>query len=66
MSNDKPTTIEQKIAELEKLVTWFDSDDFVLEQAIEHYEHAKKLADEVQQDVLQLKNTITRVDDGKS
>ena len=54
-------TIEQKIEQLEKAVSWFDSDEFVLEQATERYEATQKLADEIQQDIANLKHTIELV-----
>lgn len=58
--NDTPN-IEAKIARLEKEVAWFDSEEFMLEQAVERYEQAQKLADEIQQDIAHLKHTIEQV-----
>lgn len=55
--NDK--TIQQKLAELDGLVAWFDSDDFVLEQALDHYAAAEKLAAEIEHDLSTMKNQIT-------
>lgn len=57
----KPNTIEQKISELEKLVAWFDSDEFELEKAMGEYEKARALAEEIERDVASLKNTIEQV-----
>jgi exodeoxyribonuclease VII small subunit len=51
-------TISQKTAELNKMVEWFDSDDFVLEEAIDKYKMAEKLAAEIEQDLSSLKNEI--------
>lgn len=56
-------TIEQKIDELEKLVAWFDSEDFGLETAMTQYEHAQKLAGEIESDIETLKNSIEQVGD---
>lgn len=56
-------TIDQKIAQLEQAVAWFDSDEFELEQATAHYERAQKLADEIQSDIVALKHTIEQVSD---
>lgn len=61
MSNNKQPNIEEKIAELERAVAWFDGDEFALEQALEKYEAAEKLASAIQQDLVQFKNTIERV-----
>lgn len=61
MSKNESLTIEQKIERLEKTVAWFDSEDFVLEQAIEQYEKAQRLADEIKDDIAALKNTIEQI-----
>lgn len=61
MKKNNPLTIEEKITELEKLVAWFDGEEFVLEQAVANYESAQKLADEIQHDIGTLKNTIEQV-----
>lgn len=55
----KPTkSIETKIKDLENLVAWFDSDEFVIEKSIDNYNQAKALAKEIYQDVDQIKNEI--------
>jgi len=51
-------TIQEKTTELTKLVAWFDSDEFTLEQAIDNFKAAEKLAAEIEQDLLSLKNEI--------
>lgn len=61
MNKSKTLTIEEKISKLEKLVAWFDGEEFVLEQAVTNYEEAQKLADEIQHDISTLKNTIEQV-----
>ncbi len=61
MNKSKTLTIEEKISKLEKLVAWFDGEEFVLEQAVTNYEEAQKLADEIQHDIGTLKNTIEQV-----
>jgi exodeoxyribonuclease VII small subunit len=50
--------LNQKIAELDAQVEWFHSDDFKLEQAVEKYKKAAKLAKEIQKDLDELKNEI--------
>ncbi len=40
-------SIAEKIAELEAMVAWFDSDEFELEKAMEKFEAAQKLAEEI-------------------
>lgn len=64
MSQNKPT-IEDKIAELEQRVAWFDSDEFRLDQAIERYTEAEKLSNEITKELTELKNTIIKADEEK-
>jgi len=51
-------SITEKTNELNKLVEWFDSDDFTIEQAIDKYKLAEKLATEIENDLLSIKNEI--------
>jgi exodeoxyribonuclease VII small subunit len=52
-------TIQDKIAELNQQVAWFDSDEFELEKAVDKFSEAEKLAEEIEQDLTGLKNEIT-------
>lgn len=56
-------TIEDKIAELERQVAWFDSEEFALEQAIDRYEDARKLSEQITKELQELKNTIIQIDE---
>lgn len=51
-------TIQEKTEKLSEIVSWFNSDDFSLEIAIEKFKEAEKLATEIEQDLLSLKNDI--------
>jgi exonuclease VII small subunit len=51
-------TIQQKTQSLNELVAWFDSDDFVLEKAIDQFKAAELLAAEIEKDLGSLKNDI--------
>lgn len=51
-------SLNQKIAELDKQVEWFYSDEFKLEKAVENYKAAAKLAKDIEKDLLELKNEI--------
>lgn len=51
-------TLNEKINELDKKVEWFYSDEFKLEEAVENYKHAAKLAKEIEGDLTNLKNEI--------
>jgi len=51
-------SIQDKIAELSKLVEWFDSDDFTLEAAIDKFKQAELLAETIEKELTALKNDI--------
>lgn len=51
-------SLNDKIAELDKKVEWFYSDEFKLEDAVENYKDAAKLAKEIEKDLAELKNEI--------
>jgi exonuclease VII small subunit len=54
-------SIQQKIEQLTKLVAWFDSENFSIEQALDKYKVAEKLAVEIEGDLSELKNEINIV-----
>jgi len=56
-------TIEDKIKQLEEQVSWFDSDDFKIEQAIEKYNQAKALAQDITKDIDEMKNEVTVINE---
>ncbi len=58
MSKNDKKTISQKMNDLSELVAWFESDDFVLEEAINQYKAAEKLAEDIQNDLSELKNEV--------
>ena len=57
----KNKSIEEKMNQLRELVTWFESDEFVLEQASDKFKAAATLAKEIEHDLTKLKNDITVV-----
>ena len=57
----KNKTIQDKTTELNELVAWFDSEEFALEQALDVFKRAEKLAEEIEADLAALKNDITLV-----
>ena len=58
MSAKNNPTIAEKTEKLNELVAWFNSDDFELEQALDKFTQAEKLAAEIENDLLALKNRI--------
>ena len=59
-SETKPT-IQDKIAQLDKLVAWFQGEDFELEQASAKLKEAAKLASEIENDLETVANDIQLV-----
>lgn len=51
-------TIQEKMADLSRLVAWFDGDDFAIEAALDKFHEAEKLAAEIENDLHHLKNEI--------
>ncbi|MBQ9484654.1 exodeoxyribonuclease VII small subunit [Candidatus Saccharibacteria bacterium] len=51
-------TISEKMAELDKDTDWFYSDEFNLDEAVEKYKKAIKIAEELQKDLSDLQNEV--------
>ncbi len=51
-------SIQEKLAALRELVAWFDSEEFVLEDAADMFKKAETLAREIENDLAALKNDI--------
>jgi exonuclease VII small subunit len=54
----KKPTIQQKIDELNKMLEWFNGDDFVLEDALDKYKEMEKLAKDINSDLDSIKNEV--------
>lgn len=54
-------TIQEKLAELDKFVAWFESEEFQLEQASEKLKEAAKLAADIEHDLDKVANDIQEV-----
>lgn len=52
-------TITEQMAELEQLVAWFESDEFVVEESLEKYKQAEALAEQIEKDLKTFKNEVT-------
>lgn len=59
-NNELP--LSKKISTLDEAVDWFYSDDFTLDKAADKYQDALTLANEIEQDLKELKNRITVID----
>lgn len=58
----KPT-ITEKLTQLDQAVEWFYSDDFSLDQALDKYQSAVKLAQETEKDLAEMKNKVEVLED---
>jgi len=57
--SDKTTSpISDKLAKLQEYVEWFEGDGFSIEQSLEKFSEAEKLAAEVEHDLQELKNEV--------
>ena len=54
-------SIQEKTNELTNLVAWFDGADFKLEEALDKFKQAEKLALDIENDLTSLKNEIILV-----
>jgi exonuclease VII small subunit len=61
MSAKSKASISEKTIKLNELVEWFDSEDFELEEALDKFAEAEKLASEIEADLLAMKNSISIV-----
>ena len=57
----KTDDISTKMKKLTEYVEWFEGEDFTLEQSLDKYTEAQKLATEIQADLDAFKNKITVV-----
>ena len=51
-------TVQEKLAELSELVGWFQGASFKLEEALDKFKAAEKLAEDIESDLTKLKNDI--------
>ena len=56
------SNLNEKIKKLDKQVEWFSSEEFELAQAVEKYKEALELAEEIEEDLKNLKNEIEVID----
>lgn len=58
MSAKNNPSIAEKTAKLNEIVAWFDGEEFELEKALEKFTEAEKLASEIEEDLMALRNDI--------
>lgn len=51
-------TIAELMAELDRQLEWFESEDFVVEEAAQRFKEASQLAEEIERRLSEVKNEI--------
>ncbi|MGK2896125.1 MAG: exodeoxyribonuclease VII small subunit [Candidatus Saccharimonadales bacterium] len=59
MSKPSSQPIEDKLANLREAVRWFESDEFTVDEALKRFEAAKTLAEDIEHELEEVKNTVT-------
>ena len=52
-------TIKDQMQKLEEVIAWFESDDFVLEDAVAKFKEAERIAEGIRQKLETIKGDIT-------
>lgn len=58
MSEKNKRTISAMLTELDQRVQWFEGEEFVLEEAIEKFNEAEQLANQIKEELEVFKNKI--------
>lgn len=61
MPTKKKNSFAERYEDLQKLVVWFERDDFDLEEGIEKYKEGLNLVKELRGELKDLENTITDI-----
>lgn len=59
MSQKNNHSLAQEIAQLDELASWFEQDDFDLEEALVKFEETTKVADSIDEKLTKIENKIT-------
>ena len=52
-------SLREQMEQLEEILAWFDSDEFELEAAVERYQQAARVAEQIDQRLREIKNKVT-------
>ncbi len=58
-SNADNRSLREQMEQLEEILAWFDSDEFELEAAVERYQQAARVAEQIDQRLTEIKNKVT-------
>lgn len=60
MSNPSSNqSIEEKLVNLREAVRWFEGEEFTVDEAMKRFETAQKLAEDIEHELSEIKNTVT-------
>lgn len=52
-------SIEEKLAQLREAVQWFEGEEFTVDEAMKRFEVAQKLAEDIERELSEVKNTVS-------
>ena len=58
-SNADNRSLREQMEQLEEILAWVDSDEFELEAAVERYQQAARVAEQIDQRLREIKNKVT-------
>jgi exodeoxyribonuclease VII small subunit len=58
MTTQKVLSFEEKLAKLEQIVAWFESDDVTLNESMQQFEQGMKLAQELEKELKAAENQV--------
>lgn len=58
-SNADDRSLREQMEQLEEILAWFDSDEFELEAALERYQQAARVAEQIDRHLTEIKNKVT-------
>ena len=58
MKDDKSVPISKRMEELEEKMNWFKGDEFTLDEAAERYAEVEKMADEIEEILMEMQNSV--------
>jgi exodeoxyribonuclease VII small subunit len=59
MSQQNPKPLQSQLDELDELMTWFDQDDFDLDEALQKFTQGVELSERIKERLAELENKIT-------
>ena len=58
MKDDKSVSVSKRMEELEEKMNWFKGDEFTLDEAAERYAEVEKMADEIEEILMEMQNSV--------